>query len=262
MADLTLGELIQIRSRYFRTTLQMWQGKDESPATVTSSINRAKRRIEEELWIYNPKVTLHGHEGVGEYDFEDAGSSTSNNDVSVPVWHPQRAYCNLKELYGADDRPGFWKPQEFLQAVHDWFDTATHGNDVPTIAVFWHIRRVQFFKPFSATAISTGGNYVAGFVRSLDFTLTAPPGDVDDMDQALTIVPRKLQEEVGIFAAILDAHPTLGEREQWAIYKDHRGQTWQDITEQGQANKSQVMNANSVFQPQFSRVERVGFRGW
>lgn len=257
MADLTLEELFDVRRQFLRVSFQAYQGQDFSPKTVVKSINRSKRKIEEALHFYKPAVTLHLHTGTDDYDFENAGSDTSANDIAQPVWLPQHIYINLRQLYGADREAGFWKPMEFRAKIPDWFDTSTHGNDIPEFAVFYHIRQVKIWKPASASAVSTGGNYAAGFVRSLDFTITAPPGDADDLAQTLTLVPLKLQEEVGILSAIQDAHPNLGEREQWALFKDIRGDAWEQITEQGRANRDQIMNANNVFQAQYNMIESV-----
>jgi hypothetical protein len=110
--------------------------------------------------------------------------------------------------------------------------------------------------------VSNGNNFVAGFYASADFTLTAPPGSAADLTATLTDIPREIQEEVGVWSAMQDAHPTLTDNEQWALFRDINKRAADKIEEIGTANKSQVSGANSTFQPTVSQIEHIGTRGW
>jgi len=249
------------RRDYLHTMFQGFQGKDFTPATVVKSINRAKRKVEKKLWLFDPLILLHLHADTVEYDFTDAGSSTSTNDVSKYCWSPLYVIVNKNRLLGADGRTwGFYGPQEFEHKFSDWFDTTTHPSGTPVAVVMYNVRKVLVWPRPTAAIVTAGNNYVSGFYLSADFTLTAPPGDADDMDQTLTDVPREIQEAVGIWSALQDAHPTIGETEQWRLFGSLSKDIADEIEEVGRANKSRVDGANSVFQPQVTQVEYIGDR--
>ena len=249
MADMTLEELIALRDRYVKHVLPDSFGLNASTEEKTTTINRAARRLGKRMHLFTPKCDFHLHLNTSEYDPENVGSDTTNDDFSKRIWkfHTITIMGNPLVRGPLECRNGIISYTDFLIWYPTWWDQTNNAPGTPFMFTEVSDRKVILFYAPNAAAVADDDNYASGFYIPDEITVTANLADT------FADVPRDAQDGIAIMAGIMDAMPSMQSVEQYNVFKTVAPFEYEVIDEIGRRNKERHQPARSDFQPMFRR---------